>query len=223
MKIDQIIRSARKTIAIIVNRDGTVVVRAPYRASQAQIMDFVQRKTGWIAEKQEQARLRPSLPAAHSYGPGELFLYLGNSYPLLVRPLNGLAIKLAGGSFVISPEVQARAQDVFMAWYRRQALLIIGERAQIHAARFNLSYSKLRITSARTRWGSCSSLGTLSFTWRLVMAPLSAIDYVVIHELAHLVERNHSAKFWARVAQMMPAYKQQVAWLKENGRRLTLD
>jgi predicted metal-dependent hydrolase len=85
------------------------------------------------------------------------------------------------------------------------------------------AWKQIRISSARTRWGSCSTTGNLSFTWRLVLAPLEVIDYVVIHELVHTTIKNHSPAFWHRVAEIMPGYKQQVTWLKRNGRFLSLD
>ncbi len=97
------------------------------------------------------------------------------------------------------------------------------ERVPGFAARYHLTYQRIKISSARTRWGSCSSRGTLSFTWRLVMAPLPVIDYVVIHELAHLIERNHSNRFWQQVGSMEPDYAKYRSWLKENSPRLTLE
>jgi predicted metal-dependent hydrolase len=107
-----------------------------------------------------------------------------------------------------------RAAAVFEAWYRRQARLVLAERVAAYAWQTGLQPKKLRIGAARTRWGSCSSKGTLSFTWRLVMAPQQVVDYVVVHELCHLQVKNHSRDFWARVKAILPDYKQQVGWLK---------
>jgi hypothetical protein len=92
----------------------------------------------------------------------------------------------------------------------------------VRATELGLVYASLRITSARRRWGSCGPKGTLNFSWRLVMAPPPVIDYVIVHELAHLEIRNHSRLFWERVARWSPDYKQQQAWLKANGRLLSL-
>lgn len=96
------------------------------------------------------------------------------------------------------------------------------QRAQELARQAGVQFDKLRVSSARTRWGSCSSRGALSFTWRLVMAPPEVIDYVVTHELAHLQVRGHSREFWALVAHRMPGWQAAAAWLKENGYRLSL-
>ena len=139
-----------------------------------------------------------------------------------------LEVRLApekGGNAVYAsqPVEKDELLAVFEKWYRARALQVLSERVNLLAARFGFRYEKLRITSARTRWGSCSSRGTLSFVWRLVMAPLEVIDYVVIHELTHLKIKNHSAQFWAEVARLMPAYKSSRDWLKKNGHFLTLD
>jgi hypothetical protein len=115
-----------------------------------------------------------------------------------------------------------QAREHFTAWYKLQARQLIEERVRYFAARFGLHYSRVRITSARTRWGSCSSRGTLSFTWRLVMAPPAAIDYVVVHELAHLLVRNHSPAFWRKLEELLPDYRPPQQWLKQNGHLLIL-
>jgi predicted metal-dependent hydrolase len=99
---------------------------------------------------------------------------------------------------------------------------VISERVAYHAKKNKFAYRKIRISSARTRWGSCSTNGTLSFTWRLVLAPSEVIDYVVVHELAHTQIKNHSPKFWRRVVEIMPEFKRYITWLKKNGRFLTL-
>jgi predicted metal-dependent hydrolase len=109
---------------------------------------------------------------------------------------------------------------VFEAWYKQQARQALTERVALRAAFHMLTVSGVRISSARTRWGSCSSRGSLSFTWRLVLAPLEVIDYVIVHELAHLRVRNHSPEFWKEVGRMMPDYAQRKQWLKDNGRML---
>lgn len=99
---------------------------------------------------------------------------------------------------------------------------LLSQRVCSFARAFGLTYRKIRISSARTRWGACSTSGTLSFNWRLVMAPPQVVDYVVVHELAHLRQPNHSPAFWDEVAKMMPDYAHHRAWLKKNGSRLHL-
>jgi hypothetical protein len=111
---------------------------------------------------------------------------------------------------------------VFKAWYRQQASRVISERVTGYAAQNGFSYQRVNITGARTRWGSCSARGSLNFTWRLVMAPIRVIDYVVVHELVHLKHKNHSKAFWDEVKRLMPEYQQQIKWLYEHGHTLRL-
>lgn len=218
--IDQLIRSKRKTVAIIVQRDGKVIVRAPLKASERQIRQFVESKIGWIREKKAQAQEQPP-QTARQFTAGERFPYLGQEYALSVVPGARAGLHFEAG-FSLNQNSQAEAALLFEKWYKTAARKVLTERVRFYAQKFGLKYQKIRISSARTRWGSCSSRGTLSFTWRLVMAPLEVVDYVVVHELAHLRQPNHSAAFWAEVAQMMPDYKIRRDWLKKNGRFLTL-
>jgi len=219
--IDQLIRSKRKTIAIIVQRDGKVLVRAPLKAPEALIRQFVESKSGWISEKKAQAAKHAPL-AARKFAAGEKFPYLGQEYPLSVMAGTGAALRFEQG-FLLTKTALPKAQLLLEKWYKTAARRVLTERVIHYAQKFGLKYEKIRLSSARTRWGSCSSRGTLSFTWRLVMAPLEVVDYVVIHELAHLRVKNHSPVFWAEVAKMLPDFKRPRAWLKKNGRSLTLD
>lgn len=219
----KIVRTARKTIALIVNAQGQLIVRAPKRVSNQQIWAFIEEKQDWITQKQAAAREKLARTETHGFAPGETFLYLGTGYPLEIVPATRPALSLVNGVFRLSKNAAPRALDAFTRWYRQQARLVLEERAKVLAAQHQLKYERIKISSARTRWGSCSSLGTLSFTWRLVMAPLPVIDYVVVHELAHLQEKNHSSRFWDKVAAMMPDYAARRRWLKENASRLVLE
>ena len=220
IQIDQFTRSRRRTIAIQVRPDGQVFVRAPLRASEKLIREFVDSKADWIRQKQAEALRRVPLVVKH-YQVGERFLFLGREYTLGIVKKQRAALTL-DGRFSLSEAAQPRARKAFEQWYKAQALKVMGERVQLYAAKHGFKPGRVRISSARTRWGSCSSRGTLSFTWRLVMAPLEVIDYVVIHELVHLKVKNHSKTFWGSVAALMPDYKRHVTWLKKNGGLLTL-
>lgn len=213
MKIDKLIRSKRKTIALIVQLDGSLVVRAPLFARDEQIQAFIKKKTDWIRTRQAEARA--ARPVVHTFADGDSFLYLGRTYPL--RVVNGAKKALEfKDAFLLAESARPRARQLLEAWYKARAREIITQRVMLYAATLGFSYTKIRIGSAKTRWGSCSTRGTLSFAWRLVMAPLQVVDYVIIHELVHTIEHNHSQAFWARVAQVVPDYKARAKWLKEN-------
>jgi predicted metal-dependent hydrolase len=213
--IDSLIRSRRKTIALIITREGKLVVRAPLHASRAQIDALVLEKSAWIRSHQTQMLARPQ-PAAKQFVEGEMFDYLGQAYPLHFVAGGARSTALRAGQFQLGAAAAASPRQALAAWYRQQARTLLEERVRLHADRLKLCPGQLRISSARTRWGSCSSSGTLSFTYRLVMAPLDVVDYVVVHELVHLVVKNHSRDFWTRVAAAYPAWKQARAWLKEH-------
>jgi hypothetical protein len=216
-----ILRSRRKTIALVVKPDGSLLVRAPWHATRAQIEAVVTEHTGWIQKQQVQAHQRLAKHPTHQYAPGEQFLYLGNAYPLEIVTRQKAAL-LFSDRFYLASQRQAQARQLFTRWYRQQAQAILPERVERYAAQYGFQYQRVKISSARTRWGSCSARGSLSFTWRLAMAPVEVIDYVVVHELAHLRVRNHGREFWALVGAMVPEFKQRIAWLKENGPGMVL-
>jgi predicted metal-dependent hydrolase len=219
--IDHLIHSRRKTVALIIQRDGSLTVRAPLRMPQAAVLEFVQSHSDWIHRKQAQVKASPP-PQEKSFTAGESFLYLGKEYPLTLVASQRPSLVFSASRFRLARSALPKARQTFIRWYRLQAHSLISARVESLAKEHKFSWKKIRISSARTRWGSCSSAGTLSFTWRLVLAPPEVIDYVVVHELVHTQVRNHSSKFWRRVADIMPAYKNHVSWLKKNGRFLTL-
>lgn len=215
----KIIYSKRRTIALIIEPDGSLTVRAPLRFSRKKIDELVIEKEAWVRERQEWVRLHAT--ALHCYEAGELFYYLGKTYPLNYSDRQGQPLILSQG-FQLKLALILQAKKVFIAWYRYQARQVILERASLLANRYHLFYKGIHITSARTRWGSCSSRGTLNFSWRLVMAPPEVIDYVITHELAHLKIHNHSSDFWNFVEKLSPNYRTLRKWLKENGGRFNL-
>jgi predicted metal-dependent hydrolase len=221
MKIDQIIRTRRKTIAIIVDRDGALVVRAPLKASTRQIQELVEKKEQWIRSKQE--FVKTVYPSAKSkvYQDGEEFLYLGKSYPLRIVDKIKPAVIL-DGYFYVDKKRLSNAELIMTRWYKDQARQVLTARTSQFASLWLYHFGRIKITSANTRWGSCNSKGTLCFTWRLVMAPLPIIDYVVVHELVHLIHKNHRKEFWRQVETILPDYKQSIQWLKLNGAMLQL-
>jgi predicted metal-dependent hydrolase len=221
IKPDEIIRTKRKSIALIIEPDGRLIVRAPIRAKEEKINEFIQHKAKWIVRKQGHVKsyYPPFVPK--EYVNGEGFWYLGNIYKLQLvndkKPLLYL-----NGNFQLACTAVDKAPIIFERWYKTQAKKVISERVKWYAAKHGYSYQQIKITSARTRWGSCSEHGTLSFSWRLVMAPMPVIDYVVVHELVHMQVKNHSKKFWAKVAVIMPDYQQKIEWLEKHGHLLSL-
>jgi predicted metal-dependent hydrolase len=220
IKIDKIIRSARKSYSIVIEADATVIVRAPLRATMSEIQDVVRRKSDWIIEKQSAILEKLKSRKAREFVTGEMFLFKGVNYPLEIRSDLGYVFAFKEGRFLLSSVYKERAKVVFEHWYRRVARGVILERAVHYSGIMNLKFNGFRITSAETRWGSCSGRKNINFVWKLVMAPPEVIDYVVVHEIAHLAQMNHSKEFWAIVQSVLPDYKKRKKWLKDNGHLL---
>jgi predicted metal-dependent hydrolase len=217
--IHRLIRSRRRTLSLIVERDGSLTVRAPLHLPEAEILRFVNSKGAWIERKQVQ--VAQFTQVFHRYREGEIFPFLGVDYTLRLVPGLKPALVFKNG-FRLNSLRSPDGEQLFTRWYRQQARSWMEARVAYFAGLQGFKPGKVRISSARTRWGSCSTKGTLSFTWRLIMAPEQVIDYVVVHELCHLQHLNHSKAFWSHVAQILPDYKQQRAWLKAHGERLQL-
>lgn len=219
--VNQIIRSKRKTLALIVKPDGSVLVRAPLRTSHALIQEFVEKNRGWI-ERQQAKALATLRAAPRQYVPGDTLPYLGTRYSLEIVEGQREPLRLDDGRFQLAASHQNDAASAVERWYREQARQVLTARVDFFARDHEFDHRGIRITSARTRWGSCSATGSLSFSWRLIQAPLAVVDYVVIHELVHTVVHNHSKQFWQRVGTILPDYQEQRRWLRAHGRQLLM-
>lgn len=221
VQIEKIIRTKRKTIALQVTDDAKLIIRAPFNLDDETIAEIVSKHRRWVEKKQKEASTRNQKLSPKEFVNGEGFLYLGRYYKLNIVEDQSEALKLEG-AFYLSRYALPHAQEVFIQWYKDKAFEKISERVDLYAKKRGLKYNKINITNAQKRWGSCSSKGNLNFSWRLVMAPLPVLDYVVIHELVHLEERNHGKFFWDKVKMLMPDHKKQRDWLKRNGYLLKL-
>jgi len=219
IKIDKIIRSRRKSIALVISPDATLVVRAPLWISLEYIKNLVFKKRFWIRKKQQQVLRNGGLARAKEFTDGEEFLYLGETYKLRIQ--NREDIKLA--DYLYFPEKHLNlGRAKMIEWYRERAREIITERANWYSQMTGWKFKSISITTAKRRWGSCGPNGSINFSFRLVMAPRSVIDYVVAHELAHIPEKNHSAIFWDKVRMVLPDYKIRRKWLREKERSLNI-
>ena len=220
-----IVHSRRRTVSFIVNRNGELVVRAPHRVSNAEIERMVQEKSAWILRALEKTSKQRRVKK--EFIDGELFWYLGEQLPLRVStPYHRNKVETSAESldlFVTLPKPsEARIKKLFEDFYKKQAKLVLEQRAVELAKVMGLRFNRISIRSSTTRWGSCSSLGNINFSWRLVMAPPTIIDYVVIHELSHLAHKNHSQKFWDLVGSYYPNHKNARKWLNTNGHKLVI-
>jgi hypothetical protein len=221
-EISQIIRSSRKSFSLEVLPDGRLIVRAPQFATNADIQALVVEKACWIARAQARVAVRAAENPPKTFSPGEKFWYLGEQYPLKITSRTYPVLEL-DGAFILAKKFQSRAKEVFINWYREETRQIVNHLIAAYQIQYGFKINGVRITSARTRWGSCTTKGNLNFTYRLSMAPYSVVEYVVLHELVHLKVPNHSQRFWDEVARINPGYQKSRTWLKEHGHLLTLD
>jgi predicted metal-dependent hydrolase len=214
VKIHSVIRSHRRTIALVVGSDATLTVRAPMQTPMAYIEGLVLKKSKWIRAKIHEVESRPKV-LRKRFVNGESFLYLGDLYRLRVASDASAPFSFQK-EFILDRAHQSHARKLLLDWYKEQARRKIPDRVQWYAGRNGLEVGRVKITEARKRWGSCGKGSTLNFSWRLILAPLPVLDYVVIHELAHTIERNHARSFWNKVAIMCPGYRSSMQWLKKN-------
>ena len=218
--IDKVLRSRRRTIALIVTPEARVIVRAPLKTPAALIDDFIKKHHGWIWKKVAEMKERPQA-IAHAYEEGEIFWFLGRSYPLHIIDGPGAGIQRTDRLCVprtTTPDIRSGIQR----WYRAEAAQEIRSRCMWFSMMTGYSPASVRITDARQRWGSCTNKGGLNFSWRLIQAPLEIVDYVIVHEFVHLRQPDHSQKFWTKVETLMPDYDLRRKWLRENERLLKI-
>jgi predicted metal-dependent hydrolase len=209
------IRSARKTIALYVNRDGSVMVRAPLRVPFGEIFLFMRERWDWM-QIQRARFLEEPAPARLVYRDGEAFMHLGEPLMLRVRAGNRNLARLVNGELrvTLSPERMASEEglgDVIGLWQRREAQRVFPLRlAFCHEAmhELGLPFPQLKIRKMRARWGSCTRSAVVTLNLELIRMPLDCIDYVVTHELCHLVEFNHSPRFYELQSRFLPDWKQ---------------
>jgi hypothetical protein len=218
----QVIFRKRKSMTIVVEAPDKVTAIVPIRTSQAVILEKVQAKAPWIIKKLEYFKNVQPTYTAREFVDGELFLYMGEHYQLQVEQdisLGRPEVKLTKERLcVCAPTADKNTIETALeAWYRERAKEIILERVNYYQDKIPKVPNRIVIKGQKKRWGSCSSKGNLNFNWRVVMAPLAVMDYIVVHEMCHLVHLNHSKEFWNLVAQMLPDYKNRQKWFKING------
>ena len=217
----KIIRSDRRTIALEIQSDGCVIIRAPKHIHHSYIQKLLNEKQDWILEKQKIIAERQTKVLSKQYVQDEDFYYLGKKYKLDIVDNYSKTIEFNNGFKVFAQDKES-VKILILSWYKKQAKKIIPSSVFQIAESNNLTFNNVKITSAEKRWGSCTSKKTLNFSWRIIMLPAEIIEYIIIHELAHLKELNHSRSFWREVEYMMSDYKQKNRWLKNNSYKFKL-
>jgi predicted metal-dependent hydrolase len=213
-------RRARHPRLIVAPETGLRVV-IPLGYDRSRLLDFIHRRQGWILKHLDRIAAHPPAPDATTPLP-ETLTVVGNPYALHVTIAPGTranVIRHGSTLTVVGPEFPG-ARAALEGWCRGMARAAIVPRVAERARAMGVAYGRIAIRDQRTRWGSCSRAGNLSFNWRLVLAPPAVLEYVVVHELAHRIELNHSARFWQIVARHCPDYAMHRAWLRTHGATL---
>ncbi|MCC8123804.1 MAG: M48 family metallopeptidase [Oscillospiraceae bacterium] len=219
MKAYNILYSRRKTIAIYVTEDASVEVRAPLGVSKREIDRIVASKQDWIAQQRSLRIAHTAARDAFALHYGDTVLLRGKEYPIEARDEGRIGFD--GACFYLPPDLPPEEiKRVVTQIYRDVAKELFTRVAVYYAGKMQVTPLAVKVTGAKTRWGSCSGKGSINFSWRLIMADDDVIDYVVVHELAHIKELNHSARFWAVVASVLPDYKRRKDTLKALQARL---
>lgn len=216
LKNIKIIKSSRRSISVHIERNGTIVVKAPNLIPKFLINQFIKQNEAWIEKKI--AIVKNHSPKNLKYVNGEKIVFLGEEYKLSIG--NFSSIKIEKDMLLFPKALEFRANKEMENWYIRQAKELITAQANLLAHEMNTSFVSISLSVTKSKWGSCTSDNRLQFNWKLIQAPFLVLRYVVVHELAHTLEKNHSHKFWSRVSVFNPSFKQQIKWLKTHGNGL---
>ncbi|HOD01004.1 MAG TPA: SprT family zinc-dependent metalloprotease [Myxococcota bacterium] len=207
----------RKTVELTVERDGHLTIRAPEGTDDSVLTAFVQEKRFWLYQKIALKNSMRQAVATKEFVSGEGFPYLGRSYRLLLVDDQDVPLKLEAGRFRMPRAETERGREIFIAWYAEHALPWLKNRVRVFASRVGVEPARVEVRDLGFRWGSCGRAGTLNFNWATILLPPAIVEYVVVHELVHLHEDNHTPEFWQRVERVLPDYKQRKQWLAEKG------
>lgn len=206
----KLIRVKRRSIALIVNNKGEFIVRAPLRAKDSEIWAFIAKKQDWIIEKRTKAQTN-AIKFKLDLADDQIFNMFGKQYVVKLECCK--TAKIIDEKLILPVN---EPKKFLINLLKRELKKYLVKRVEEIATIYQFEYKSISITSARTSWGSCGGRNTLNFSFNLAMCPLPVIDYIIVHELCHTKIKNHSAKFWNMVKQIMPEYKVCEKWLKDN-------
>ncbi|HRT37787.1 MAG TPA: SprT family zinc-dependent metalloprotease [Caldisericia bacterium] len=215
-EIEKVIKSNRKTFCIEIDDYGKIILRIPKNSSDLEIEKFLNKHKNWIYKKLKVIEKREIELYPKKFIEGEMFLFLGNFYKLKIVKNQKEKIMLNNNEMNISDKYKTDIRKVIIEFYKKKAFEIISDRVNFYSKKYGYDYNKIKLTSANKRFGSCTNKGNLNFTFRLIMVPIEVIDYVVVHELVHLVDKTHKKSFYEKVEKILPDYKKRIKWLNDN-------
>lgn len=210
----RLIRSNRKTVSLIINREGELVVRAPKNIAKRQIDLLVGQKQDWIVLAKQKAEQNKARKSEFFVSDGVLALF-GQEKPVIFDAQEQPFYSQTDSCFYLVPAQEEQLRRQAETVYRRLARVCIEQKVRDYAQMLQVTPTAVRINGAKTRWGSCSGKNSLNFSWRLMLAPEPCVDYVVVHELCHILHHDHSPAFWQEVERVVPDRKLRQQQLKE--------
>ncbi|KAA9023569.1 M48 family metallopeptidase [Niallia endozanthoxylica] len=222
----------KKDVSLSVCLAEGVKLVAPEGIDYEKLNKILHKKAPWILKKKYELQEIADKPSSREYVSGEKFPYLGRHYRLKIHKNDDLkmpVLTFKQGRFITEiptylSELEKRNElrRLFKEWYVRQGNKKIEERLMIHCPKMELKPSKVVFKEQQKRWGTCTNEGAIYLNWRIMMAPMSVVDYVLVHELAHLRHMDHSTDYWKMVRSILPDYEQRKEWLRINGPLLSL-
>ena len=206
---DEIIRSNRKTLSILIDSFGRLIVRAPKRYGKERIFAFIQEKEGWILRKKAEIT-GAGIDLPNENLDGYALLIFGEKHTLCLTDTKKIRFDSREKKIYLP---QKNTKERLIKWLKENAKRILTDLTEKTATRMGTSYQKVTVTSARSRWGCCTQDNAIRYTYRLLFAPKEVIEYVVVHELSHTRHKNHSPSFWQEVAKYVPDWKEKRKWL----------
>ncbi|HOM05796.1 MAG TPA: SprT family zinc-dependent metalloprotease [Candidatus Kapabacteria bacterium] len=220
IEIFKIIRSNRKTIALKIDNQSNLIVKAPLSVPFSHLLKIVKQKQNWIIAKKIEVQNRKKF--TRNLSDGSKITIFGKDYFMNYVENFEFALQLKNNQILVASDLSKHIKPLL----RQLIIKIAKDYFHLNVAKWasimQLQYNRISIKNTVSRWGSCSSLGNLNFNWKLAFAPLEVIDYIIIHELSHLRHLNHSADFWNEVRKYCPEYKKHKKWLKDNALLLEL-
>lgn len=217
---DKILRTNRRTLSLVISKDGSLIVHAPKRVSMDYILSFIKEKEKWITKKQNE--VTKTKQENRDLIELNALLFLGETYQVKQIIKNKEPEFAKGVIYIPIMEDDSERKMYLKKWISKQTALITQKRIEYFSDLMQIDYTSLKIMKSVNRWGTCSSDGKISFNYKLSMLPPKLVDYIVIHELAHLIEFNHSKKFYKIIESIMPSWAVHRKRLKDYSYLLTI-
>lgn len=217
----------RTSIGIKIDGYGNIEILAPKKTPDERIIHVLEGNWDSIHSKVQEMKKRMDGPQEQVYENNERFLYLGNSYPIqIIQDITITQERVAFSEEILHIYVKhldkERIKQLLRRYYYQRSKALMEERVSFYQSNFKTKPRSIRITDSKTNWGTCDANFQLTFNWRLAMAPLEVIDYVVVHEMCHMVHLNHDRSFWRLVGRIMPDYKEKENWLALSSWKMTV-